>query len=122
MENPTQPTSEATTATHNNRPKGDAPNLASATTDALIFELYRRQRAGECVGLIFTPDDLAEWWECDDSGATSPASRVPDADGMKAISKAFERWQDSGGFGEIMNVCRDAWLAELDRKGKGDAR
>lgn len=151
MENPTQPTSEATTATHNNQPKGDAPDLsrvslieiedelqrrglgfmfvngkgivreAGMTTDALISELYRRQRAGECVALVITPDDLAEYWECDDSGATNPASRVPEAEEMHAIRKAFERWQDSGAGSEVYQLCRDAWQAELDRKEGGRA-
>lgn len=103
MENPTQPKSEATPATHN-------PNLSAVPVDALIMEIYRRQLSGECVALIVTPSGLSEYWECDDSGATNPSSRVPAAGEMRAISKAFERWQDKGGMSEIMNICRDAWI------------
>lgn len=116
MENPTQPKSEAAPATHNNQPKGDAPALSAVPVDALIAELYRRQRAGECVALVITPDDLAEYWECDDSGATHPGSRVPEAEEMHAIRKAFERWQDSGAGSEVYQLCRDAWQAEQARQ------
>lgn len=131
MENQNQPTSEGTKPTHNNQPKGDAPaspvrlvygSLAAVGVSDLIMEIYRRQRWGECVALIITPDDLSEYWESDDSGATNPASRIPEAEEMHAIRKAFERWQDSGAGSEVMEVCRDAWQAELARKGKGDAR
>jgi hypothetical protein len=122
MENPNQPTSEATPATHNNQTKGDAPNLAAVPVDDLIAEIYRRQRAGECVALIITPSDLSEYWECDDSGATHPGSRIPEAGEMHAIGKAFERWQDSGSGSEVYEVCRDAWQAEqarqLDQEGR----
>ncbi|MBV5335697.1 hypothetical protein JZU48_01380 [bacterium] len=114
MENPTQPTSEATPATHN-------PNLSAVPVDALISEIYRRQRFGECVALVITPDDVSEYWECDESGSRHPASRVPEAGEMHAISKAFERWQDCGGMSDIMDVCRDAWQAaqaeQLDQQG-----
>ena len=85
------------------------------------MELCRRQLRGECVALVITPDDLAEYWESDDSGATNPASRIPEAEEMRAIRKAFERWQDSGAGSEIMEVCRDAWQAvqaeQLDQEG-----
>lgn len=112
MENPTQPTSEATRATR---------NLTAVPLDALLTELARRERAGECVALVITPNDLSEYWESDDSGATNPASRVPEAGEMHAIRKAFERWQDCGGMSEVMDVCRDAWQAvqaeQLDQEG-----
>lgn len=120
MENQTDKTSEAATVTHNNQPKGDAPaspirlvygSLAAVDTSDLLIELHRRERAGECVALVIMPDDLASYWECDDSGATHPGSRVPEAEEMHAIRKAFERWQDTGGTSEIMQVCRDAWQA-----------
>jgi hypothetical protein len=121
MENPTQPTSEGTKPTHNNKPKGDAPNLAAVPVDDLIAEIYRRQRFGECVALVITPSDLSEYWDCDDSGATNPASRIPEAGEMHAIGKAFERWQDCGGMADVMDVCRDAWQAvqaeQLDQEG-----
>ena len=102
MENPTQPKSEATPATHN-------PNLSAVPVDALIMEIYRRQLSGECVALIVTPSGLSEYWECDDSGATNPSSRVPETGEMHAIRKAFETWQDRGAGSELMQVLRDAW-------------
>ncbi|CAB4135409.1 hypothetical protein UFOVP291_5 [uncultured Caudovirales phage] len=145
MKNPTNKTSEATPATHNNQPKGDAPDLsglplialedelqrrgfgflltkngkareAGVSTDDLAQAIYCRHRAGECVALVITPNDLAEHWECDDAGNTHPGSRVPEADEMYAIGRAFERWQDSGGHGEIMGVLRDAWQDEQARQ------
>ena len=109
MENPTQPTSEATPATHN-------PNLSAVPVDALISEIYRRQRFGECVALVITPSDLSEYWECDDAGNTHPGSRVPEAGEMHAISKAFEVWQDCGAGSELMGVLRDAWNDEQARQ------
>lgn len=112
MENQNQPTSEATTATHN----PFKPDLSRVSAEYLAAELYRRMRAGECVGLILTPGDLAEYWECDDAGNTHPGSRVPEAEEMHAIRKAFERWQDTGGFHDIMHTCRDAWQAEQARQ------
>jgi hypothetical protein len=119
MENQNQPTSEPTTGTHN----PFKPDLSRVSAEYLIAEIYRRQRAGECVALIITPSDLSEYWECDDSGATHPGSRVPEAGEMHAIGKAFERWQDSGSGSEIMEVCRDAWQAEQARQlDKGDVR
>lgn len=87
------------------------PNLAAVSTDELLIELSRRERAGECVALVITPNDLAEFWECDDAGNTHPASRVPEAGEMHAIRKAFERWQDCGGHADIMDTLRDAWQA-----------
>lgn len=86
---------------------------------ALACEVYRRQRAGECVALVITPDDVTEYWESDDSGATHPGSRVPDECEMHAMGKAFDRWQDTGGHGEIMEVLGDAWRAEQARKEGG---
>lgn len=127
MENPTQPKSEATPATHNNQPKGDATDLAVVSLDALILEIFRRERAGDCLALVVTPNDLAEYWECDDSGSTHPGSRVPEAGEMRAIKKAFHRWQDNGAHSEMMEWLRDVWQAEQARQldaqeEKGDVR
>jgi hypothetical protein len=96
---------------------------AGVSTDDLAQAIYCRQRAGDCVALVITPNDLAEYWDCDDSGATNPASRIPEAGEMHAISKAFERWQDSGAGSEVYEVCRDAWQAEQARQlDEGDAK
>lgn len=103
----------------------NAPDLSGVPLDSLILELHRRQRAGDCVALVVTPGDLSEYWETDDSGATHPGSRVPEAEEMHAIRKAFERWQDSGAGSEVYQVCRDAWQAEQARQldsQKEDAR
>jgi hypothetical protein len=82
------------------------------------MELFRRERAGDCLALVITPSDLSEFWECDDAGATHPGSDEPNREEMRAIRKAFEVWQDAGGFSEIMNICRDAWNdAKADGKG-----
>ena len=104
-----------------------APDLSAVPLDVLLRELMRRELAGDCVALVVTPSDLSEYWESDESGATHPASRVPEPDEMRAIRKAFARWQDCGGFTEIMEVCRDAWQAEQARQldsqeGKGESK
>ncbi len=85
------------------------PDLSAVPLDVLSREIARREISGECVALIVTPCDLAEYWECDDAGATHPGSDEPNREEMRAIRKAFEVWQDVGGFSEIMNACRDAW-------------
>ena len=92
------------------------PDLSQVSAEYLTAEIDRRMRAGECVGMILTPDDLCEYWECDDSGATHPGSLMPEAGEMHAIRKAFERWQDNGAHSEMMCCLRDAWLAEQSRK------
>lgn len=84
-------------------------DLSAVPLDTLLHELMKRDNAGECVAMVLTPSDLSEYWECDDSGATNPGSRVPTLSEMRAIQKAFGRWQDHGGFTEVMQVCRDAW-------------
>jgi hypothetical protein len=95
-------------------PKGTRE--AGVPTGEIIRELFRRERTGECLALVITPGDLSEYWECDDSGSTHPGSRVPDEGEMHACKKAFERWQDTGGMSEIMEVCRDAWDNASDSK------
>ena len=118
MENQTNK-SEATTATQNEFDRLKAlfkPDLSRVSAEYLAAELYRRQRAGECVAMVITPDDLAEYWESDDAGNTHPGSRVPEAEEIHAIRKAFERWQDTGGFHDIMHTCRDALQAEQARQ------
>ena len=108
--------------------KGDAPDLSAVPVDALISEIYRRHHKGECVALVITPDDVSEYWECDDSGATSPASRVPEnGEEMKALRYAFDHWLDRGGYTEVMQTLRDAWNDEQARQldaqeSKGDAK
>ena len=82
-----------------------APDLSAVQLDVLAAELFRR----DCCAVIISPDDLSEYWESDESGATHPASRVPEPEEMRAVRKAFARWLDCGGFTEIMEVCRDAW-------------
>ena len=111
MENPTNK-SEATTATHN----PFKPDLSRVSAEYLAAELYRRMRAGECVGLILTPGDLAEYWECDDAGNTHPGSRVPEAEEMRVLARAFERWQDNGIYSDLMDTLRRAWQAEQARQ------
>jgi len=86
-----------------------APDLADVPLDALLQELRRRDMAGDCVAMVITPSDLSEYWECDDRGDTSPDSALPTLEEMRAIQKAFGRWQDNGGFTEVMEICRDAW-------------
>jgi hypothetical protein len=96
-----------------------APDLSAVPLDVLSREIARREISGECVALIVTPSDLSEFWECDDAGATHPGSEEPNREEMRAIRKAFEVWQDVGGFSEIMNICRDAWNdAKADGKGE----
>jgi len=85
------------------------PDLSAVPLDALLQELMRRDMAGDCVAMVITPSDLSEYWECDDAGSTHPGSAVPTLGEMRAIQKAFGRWQDHGGFTEVMEVCRDAW-------------
>ena len=112
-------------------------SLSCVPTCDLIAELYRRQSGtadehrppsvDPCIVLAFTPSDLSEYWECDDAGATNPASRVPEPEEWPAIVRAFARWQDCGGFTEIMQVCRDAWQQEQARQldsqeGKGESK
>jgi hypothetical protein len=95
------------------------PDLSAVPLDDLSREIARREISGECVALIVTPSDLSEYWECDDAGATHPGSEEPNREEMRAIRKAFEVWQDVGGFSEIMNACRDAWNdAKADGKGE----
>jgi hypothetical protein len=89
--------------------------LSAVPLDVLAREIARRESAGDCLAWIITPSDLSEYWECDDAGATHPGSEEPNREEMRAIRKAFEVWQDVGGFSEIMNACRDAWN---DAKGK----
>jgi hypothetical protein len=97
-----------------------APDLSAVPLDVLSREIARREISGECVALIVTPSDLSEFWECDDAGATHPGSEEPNREEMRAIRKAFEVWQDVGGFSEIMNACRDAWNdAKAEGKGEG---
>lgn len=138
--------SETAKVTHNDQPKGDAPDLsrvslieiedelmrrglgfmfvngkgivreARMTTEALISEIFCRERAGECLALIVTPSDLSEYWEIDESGSTHPGSRVPEANEWHAIRRGFERWQDCGNFSDLMHTLRDAWQAEQARQ------
>jgi hypothetical protein len=99
------------------QPTPTPPDLSAVSLHDLIMELFRRERAGDCLALVITPGDFSEYWESDESGATHPGSRVPDAGEMHACKKAFERWQDCGGFSEIMETCRDAWNAASDKGG-----
>lgn len=104
-----------------------APDLSAVPLDVLLHELIKRELAGDCVALVVTPSDLSEYWESDESGATHPASRVPGRNAMIAGGKAFSRWQDCGGFTEIMEVLRDAWQEEQARQldsqeGKGESK
>ena len=107
MENPNTPTPSGMTP--GAASAGSGQTLRNAPLEALLHELMKRESAGECVALVVTPSDLSEFWECDESGATNPASAVPTLGEMRAIQKAFGRWQDTGGFTEVMQVCRDAW-------------
>jgi hypothetical protein len=101
-------------------PTPTPPDLSAVPLDQLAREVMRRHNNSQCVALIVTPSDLAEFWECDDAGNTHPGSDEPDARAMAYIRKAFEVWQDVGGFSEIMNICRDAWNdAKAEGKGEG---
>ena len=95
------------------------PDLSAVSTDALLSELYRR--SGEVALLSITPQDLAEYWECDDSGSTHPDSRMPDADAWAMARRAFDRWQDKGNASDAYEAMRDAWN-ESDRRKKGGDR
>jgi hypothetical protein len=100
-------------------PTPTPPDLSAVPLDDLSREIARREIAGECLAWIITPSDLAEYWECDDAGNTHPGSEEPNREQMHAMRKAFEVWQDVGGFSEIMNACRDAWNdAKADGKGE----
>lgn len=87
-------------------------DLSAVPLDALAAEIFRR----DCCAVIISPDDLAEYWECDESGATHPGSRIPEPAEMRVIRRGFERWLDSGSFTEMMQVCRDYWHAEQARQ------
>ena len=100
-----------------------ALDLSAVPLDVLSAELFRR----DCCAVIISPSDLSEYWESDESGATHPASRVPEPEEMRAVRRAFERWLDCGNFTEIMQVCRDAWQQEQARQldaqeGKGESK
>ena len=127
MENPNTPTPSGMTPGAASAGSGQtaAPSpirliygsLACVQTSDLILELQRRQSgrgdfAGDiepCLVLAVTPSDLSEYWESDDAGSTHPGSATPTPEEWPALVKAFERWQDTGGFTEVMQVCRDAW-------------
>lgn len=91
--------------------------LETATVAELAAEIHRRQ----AVALVIEPDDLASYWQCDESGATSPAADVPDGETWETCRRAFERWQDSGAFTECMERMRDAWN-ESNRRRNGKKR
>jgi len=79
----------------------------------LIEEIGRRPSV---LSLCFMPDDLAEFWECDESGATHAGSKVPTGPAWEACRRAFERWQDHGAVTDAMECMRDAWNA-ADKEG-----
>lgn len=91
--------------------------LETATVAELAAEIHRRQ----AVALVIEPDDLAAYWQCDESGATSPATDVPDGETWETCRRAFERWTDSGAFTECMERMRDAWN-ESNRRRNGKKR
>ena len=91
--------------------------LETATVAELAAEIHRRQ----AVALVIEPEDLASYWQCDESGATSPATDVPDGETWEMCRRAFERWQDSGAFTECMERMRDAWN-ECNRRRNGKKR
>ena len=100
-------------------PTPTPPDLSAVPLDDLAREVMRRHNNSQCVALIVTPSDLAEYWECDDAGNTHPGSDEPDARAMAYIRKAFEWHLDGGNYSEIMNACRDAWNdAKADGKGE----
>jgi hypothetical protein len=92
------------------------PDLSGASVQDLAFELYRRHRAGECLAIVITPEDVAEYWGGDESGATNPSTSVPDVCEMHAIGKAFERWQDAHAYAEMMQWIGEAWSEEQQRR------
>lgn len=101
-------------------------SLSCVPTSDLIGELRRRQEAIDlpekiepCVLVAVTPSDLSDYWDCDESGAANPASELPTGEQWQAIRRAFERWQDRGGYTEIMETCRDAWNESKENKEGG---
>lgn len=93
--------------------------LETATVAELAAEIHRRQS----VALVIEPEDLASYWQCDESGATSPAADVPDGETWETCRRAFERWADSGAFTECMERMRDAWNeSNRRRNGKGESK
>ena len=105
-------------------PAVNPASLANVPTFDLISELRRRQYALDlpqgiepCVLVAVTPSDLSEFWECDESGATNPASESPTGEQWQVIRRAFEHWQDCGGYMEIMETCRDAWNNAKESEG-----
>lgn len=104
--------------------------LSAVSTYALIGELFRRQMgrgdfSGDvqpCLILAVTPQDLAEYWESEESGATHPGSRIPEPEEWPLIVRAFEEWQDNGITSDLYQTLRQAWQAQqaakLDAEGE----
>lgn len=113
--------------TKNPVPAVNPARLVNVSTSELIGELRRRQYALDlpegiepCVLVAVTPSDLSEYWECDESGATNPASELPTGEQWQVIRRAFEDWQDCGGYTEIMETCRDAWNESKEKTEGGE--
>jgi hypothetical protein len=87
--------------------------ISDFSDSQLICEIGRRPSV---LSLCFMPDDLAAYWECDETGATHAGSKVPTGPAWEACRRAFERWQDHGAVTDAMECMRDAWNA-AEREG-----
>lgn len=88
-------------------------DLSAIPLEVLAAELHKR----ECVALVISGEDLAEYWGCDESGATNPATQYPGKKAWGRINRAFDRWLDGGTCTEAYEVMRDAWM-ESDAEDK----
>jgi hypothetical protein len=99
-------------------PPRNLHGLDLISTEAMLSELTRRMRGhGDFPGhitpvliLALTPEDLVDYWECDDAGNTHPGSRVPSEDAWRKMRKTFEVWQDVGAYSELMSCLRETWI------------
>lgn len=98
--------------------KAGKTDLSRVSTLSLAMELQRRQEckgdfAGDivpCLSLVITPEDFAE---------AANLSIAPED--WEALSDAFYRWQDNGGYADIMqtmiNSHADEQARQLSQKG-----
>jgi hypothetical protein len=88
-------------------------DLSEVSIEDLAAELHKR----DCVALVISGEDLADYWGCDEAGATSPATKYPGKKAWGRINRAFDRWLDGGVCTEAYEVMHDAWM-ESDAEDK----